>query len=480
MNIKDMPIFAPVQCLEGVAVMTSQRSWTWRQVHLASVALAKRLEHISLVCNLCTSQLGFVITFLAALRCGATQIFPPSRGQRDLTAVLSEKTQATIIVQDVLDELFYFPSHCVTLELNPESEVPSPGSALNPNLHILDAQLAWSLSLDRPVLTLYTSGHTERPESKSKSLQQLITGAQLLGERIEGIVDGNGIHSIQALLSSVFPQHMFGIEASLMLSLVFGKPVFDQRPLLPADIQAALAACPPQTAWITTPLHMCGLVRAHTPLEHCSLVIASTMPLSADIAQQAEQLAQCPVLEIYGSTETGAIATRQTARDSTWQFLSGVQTVQSPGQDAPEAVTGSHFSSPQQLNDILELDPCMLGHFKLQGRKSDFIKVGGRRTSLATLNMALQELYGLDDGVFYLPDSKSPDQRLVMIYVSDRLGNQDLRAALASKIDPNFIPRTLIKVDRLPRGDRGKILAGSLAHIHAQWMSERKLEKKPC
>ena len=421
------------------------------------------------------------MTFLAALRCGASQVFPPSRGQRDITAVLSENTQATIIVQDVQDEVLNFPAHCESLALIPESDVPSPGCAAEPHMSLPDGQLAWLPPLDRPVLTLYTSGHTERPEPKSKSLQQLITGAQLLGERIDGINGTNGTSSLQALLSSVSPQHMFGIETSLMLSLVFGKPVFDQRPLLPADIQAALAACPPLTVWITTPLHMRGLVRAHMRLEHCGLVIASTMPLSADIADQTEQLAQAPVLEIYGSTETGALATRRTARDSTWQFLSGVHTIQTSGEAAPDAVTGPHFSSPQQLNDALELDPLRPEYFKLQGRKSDLIKVGGRRTSLATLNMVLQELDGLDDGVFYLPDSNSPDQRLVIIYVSDHLGNKELRKALASKIDPNFVPRSLIKVDRLPRGDRGKILAGSLAHIHAQWLRERKLrENKPC
>lgn len=421
------------------------------------------------------------MTFLAALRCGASQVFPPSRGQRDLTAVLSENTQATVIVQDVQDEGLNFPAHCESLALNPESDVSSLGWETKRYTPLPDAQLAWSPSLDRPTLTLYTSGHTERPEPKTKSLQQLIAGAQLLGERIEGIDGINGLHTFHALLSSVSPQHMFGIETSLMLSLVFGKPVFDQRPLLPADVQAALAACPPKTVWITTPLHMRGLVRAHTRLEHCGLVIASTMPLSADIAHQTEQLAQTPVLEIYGSTETGALATRRTARDSSWQFLSDVQTIQPSGQVAPNAVTGSHFSSPQKLNDTLELDPLRPEYFKLLGRKSDLIKVGGRRTSLATLNMVLQELDGLDDGVFYLPDSNSPDQRLVMIYVSNHLDNKDLRKALASKIDPNFVPRSLIKVDRLPRGDRGKILTGSLAHIHAQWLKERNLrENNPC
>ncbi len=468
-----MPMLAPAHRLEGFAVITPQWSWTWRQVHHASILLSKRLEHASIVCNLCTSQLGFVMTFLAALRCGASQVFPPSRGQRDITAVLSENTQATIIVQDLRDEILSFPAHCETLALDPASDFQSPGGAPEQHTPIPDTQLAWSPPLDRPVLTLYTSGHTEHPAPKSKSLQQLITGAQLLGERISGI---NGLQNIQALLSSVSPQHMFGIEASLMLSLVFGKPVVDQRPLLPADIQATLAVCPPQTAWITTPLHMRGLVRANTHLEHCGLVITSTMPLSAELAHQTEQLAKAPVLEIYGSTETGALATRRTARDSTWQFLSSVQTIQSPDQDAPSTVTGTHFSSPQQLNDSLELDPFTPGHFKLQGRKSDLIKVGGRRTSLATLNMVLQELDGLEDGVFYLPDSNSPDQRLVIIYVSDRLDSQDIRATLSSKIDPNFIPRSLIKVDRLPRGDRGKILAGSLANIYSQWLKGR----NPC
>ena len=48
----------------------------------------------------------------------------------------------------------------------------------------------------------------------------------------------------------------------------------------------------------------------------------------------------------------------------------------------------------------------------LLGRQADLVKIGGRRASLAGLNLLLQDLPGLHDGVFYLPDTGDPTERL--------------------------------------------------------------------
>jgi acyl-coenzyme A synthetase/AMP-(fatty) acid ligase len=47
-------------------------------------------------------------------------------------------------------------------------------------------------------------------------------------------------------------------------------------------------------------------------------------PLSAELAAQTRSNWACPVLEIYGSTETGQVATRETAVETTWQTLQGI------------------------------------------------------------------------------------------------------------------------------------------------------------
>ena len=76
-------------------------------------------------------------------------------------------------------------------------------------------------------------------------------------------------------------------------------------------------------------------------------------------------------------------------------------------------VWGAHFPSPQTLADQTESDGR--GGVRLLGRHADMIKIAGRRTSLANLNLLLQDLPGLAEGVFYLPPTGAPTERLVLI-----------------------------------------------------------------
>ncbi|MFN3431954.1 MAG: beta-hydroxyacyl-ACP dehydratase, partial [Candidatus Sericytochromatia bacterium] len=69
------------------------------------------------------------------------------------------------------------------------------------------------------------------------------------------------------------------------------------------------------------------------------LALASTMPLAPGIAAQAEAHVEAPVLEIYGSTETGALALRRTAHEPLWRALPGVTlSPVAEGTEAPPVV----------------------------------------------------------------------------------------------------------------------------------------------
>jgi acyl-coenzyme A synthetase/AMP-(fatty) acid ligase len=261
---------------------------------------------------------------------------------------------------------------------------------------------------------------------------------------------------------------MFGLEASVMLSLISGIPVLDRRPLLPADVGAAFEACPQGCIWVTTPLHLRSLVRSDERLPNCKGVVASTMPLAATLAHQVEALLEAPVYEIYGSTETGAIATRRTTGSSTWRPLPRVRLEST---SSCTQVWGEHFSSPQRLGDHVAIDD--VGSFVLLGREADMIKIAGRRASLSGLNELLQEMPGLSDGVFYLPSTDNPAERLVLIHSGHALDRAFIDAWLRERMDAAFLPRAIIRVDRLPRSGAGKIPRASLDEIYGAWARGR-------
>ncbi|TMH30716.1 MAG: hypothetical protein E6H58_13650 [Betaproteobacteria bacterium] len=454
-QLLESPLVAAASHLDRPAVVAADRIWTWREIHSASMTLARELGDASAVCNLCTSRLSFLVTWLATLRSRRLMILPPSGGNADLADVLKVAAQPLIVVDDehAIQSAWRDAAECLVC-----APTPRPREAS-------DAALAWQPAWDETAVLLYTSGSTGAPEPQPKTLRHLAIGALVLGARLEDDLAG-GLAAVQRIVCSVPPQHMFGIETSVMLSLIHSIPVLDARPLLPADVQAAFADSP-AAAWIATPLHLRSLVQMNIALSNCSVVIASTMPLQAALAEQAEALVGAPVLEIYGSTETGVVAMRRTAQDADWR---PVQDVRLESVEDGALAFGSHFASPAKLLDQIDIDAAT-SRFKLLGRQADLIKIAGRRASLAGLNLLLQDLPGLDDGVFYLPATGSPTERLCLIHSGAPLSRSTIEQWLRTRLDPVFLPRTIIRLDRLPRSESGKLPRRALDEVYAQWQA---------
>jgi acyl-coenzyme A synthetase/AMP-(fatty) acid ligase len=450
------PLEAAPAHLDKPAVLGARRTWTWREVHAASLVLARRIEGATAVCNLCTSRLGFLVTCLAALRNRCLLVLPPSGSSADLTAVLEEGGPRPVVVGD--PEAWPEPFCDVRtgadtyLSCRPERQTAEASA------------LSWQPGWDDVAVRLYTSGSTGIPQPQPKTLRHLVRGAQVLANRLEKEIDG-GLAAVGRIVCSVPPQHMFGLECSVMLPLACGMPVLDRRPLLPADVRAAFVGGPPG-AWIATPMHLRNLVESFESVPSCRVVIASTMPLSPAVARRSETLVRAPVVEIYGSTETGAVAIRRTGQELSWRPLDDVQLEPTSG---ATLARGSHFASPATLLDEIELKAD--GRFTLLGRHNDLIKIAGRRTSLAGLNLLLQDLPGLEDGVFYLPATGNPTERLCLIHSGPPLDRAATRRWLLARLDAVFLPRAFIRVERLPRGENGKVRRQMLDRVFAEWQS---------
>ena len=471
------PLAAAPSFLDRPAVVGGAHDWTWRQVHAASITLARELRRqlppSATICNLCSSRIGFLVASLAAWRSRCEQLLPPSAGNAELLATLRSSVEPIVLFDDAEELQRHGPAGLRSLLHVPEL----------PTQPLADADLAWSPEWERPLVRLFTSGSTGTPEPHAKTLAQLARGASALATRLEHDVDG-GLAALRQIVCSVPPQHMFGLETSVMLPLMFGMPVLERRPLLPADVSTAFQRCS-AAAWIATPVHLRALVESAEVLRNCRVVIASTMALAPTLASQAERLVAAPILEIYGSTETGALAMRRTAQTTDWRPLPGVRFEAAAH---GTAVWGAHFTSPQTLADQTESDGR--GGVRLLGRHADLIKIAGRRASLANLNLLLQDLPGLADGVFYLPPisatsvatsvatSAATTERLVLIYAGARLDRAAAIAWLRQRIDPVFLPRALIHVERLPRSESGKLPRAALDAVYSAWRDARTRGRK--
>jgi acyl-coenzyme A synthetase/AMP-(fatty) acid ligase len=166
------------------------------------------------------------------------------------------------------------------------------------------------------------------------------------------------------------------------------------------------------------------------------------------------------MLEIYGATEAGSMASRRTVRDAAWTPYRGVQV--RPGL----AIVPGIGEVP--LADVIE--PAGEGRFRLLGRLADLVKLGGKRTSLTELNRALAEVEGVLDGVFVAPEDieSNPAARLTAYVVAPGRSAEEILGALRGRMDPVFLPRRVAMMAELPRDALGKLPRQALAGLAAQ------------
>jgi len=100
-------------------------------------------------------------------------------------------------------------------------------------------------------------------------------------------------------------------------------------------------------------------------------------------------------MEIYGSTETGLIATRRTTQSAEWQLLPGIKLAMEGDRIF---AYGGHVETPTLMGDMLESVTDEL--FLLHGRIADLVNIAGKRHSLASLNHLLNTIPGVVDGAF--------------------------------------------------------------------------------
>jgi acyl-coenzyme A synthetase/AMP-(fatty) acid ligase len=168
----------------------------------------------------------------------------------------------------------------------------------------------------RTAAIVFTSGSTGAPIAHRKNWGGLVSSVRAEAARL-GLLDGRR-HSIVA---TVPPQHMYGFESSMLIALQSGAAMSAARPFYPADICSALAAAVRPCMLVTTPVHLKVLLASGLDIPLPDLVLSATAPMPPQLALAAEARLQAPLLEIYGSTETGQIASRRTTQTAEWTLF---------------------------------------------------------------------------------------------------------------------------------------------------------------
>ena len=311
-----------------------------------------------------------------------------------------------------------------------------------------------------------TSGSTGDPVPHAKPWGLLVRNARAEASRLADALGRSDLGGV-TVVATVPPQHMYGFESSVLIALHGGAAVDAGRPFFPADIAAALARAAAPRVLVTTPFHLKTLLDAAVETPPIALVVSATAPLSPQLAARAERQLEAPLLEIYGCTEAGQVATRRTTAGAEWRVFDGLGL---DGDGAATTVSGGHVPEPTLLADVLEV--TSRATFRLLGRSNDLVNVAGKRSSIGHLDFHLNSIPGVVDGAFWMPPESDADAagivRLVAFVVAPGVKRESILAALRERVDAAFLPRRIVPVDALPREPTGKLTRARLAELAAR------------
>jgi acyl-coenzyme A synthetase/AMP-(fatty) acid ligase len=425
----------------------------WRQGKAIGVAqfladvglLAAALPPGGHMLNATNDRYRFAVGLAAALTTGKTSLLPPSLTPEMVRQVrvfapdvfcLADQPQAIDVPLLVWDDAAAERARAAGGAATQADDIPS-----------IDAMQTAAI--------VFTSGSTGSPVAHRKRWGALVHSVRAEAERL-------GLHGVEpySIVATVAPQHMYGFESSVLIALQSGAALTASHPFYPADICAALQAAKRPCMLVTTPIHLKALLASGLDIPCPDLVLSATAPMPPQLAVAVEERLRAPLLEIYGSTETGQVASRRTTQSAAWQLFPGI--VLNVFEGANWAC-GGHVDEATLLAD--EIESLDRERFLLHGRTADLVNIAGKRSSLGYLNHQLNAVPGVADGAFFMPDEDDANgegdgtnvARLMAFVVAPGMKAAAILGALRERVDAIFLPRPLVLLESLPRNSTGKL-----------------------
>lgn len=385
---------------------------------VAGRAIAQQSRRAALVCQ---GSYAFTVGLFGLLRAGCEIVLPPNGQAGTLESLRGH-------FDDLVDDAFVQGA-----EVAHSASVP-PQSAT-------------------PNLAFFTSGSTARPKKIVKTLAMLDSEVAAL-HGLWGDSSGCG-----TAFATVSHQHVYGMTFKILWSLAAGRAFADETDEL---WETALARLTSGAILVSGPAHLSriGGLMSLPLARRPARIFSAGAPLSFEAAAASAAMFGCRPTEIFGSTETGAIATReQTAEDQPWQLL--------PGMTMRQTETGCLSLRAPWVGadwfDTADMVEPARGGFRFIGRADRIVKIEGKRISLPEIEQTLVRLPWIAAAaVTVLPDT--PIRLAAAVVLSDMgrerlaaLGSfrfgRFLRQALSNTQEAAGMPRVWRFVDQLPSQD---------------------------
>jgi len=319
-------------------------------------------------------------------------------------------------------------------------------------------------SMDKVIARLFTGGTTGKPQVWPKTVGNLFGEAFFM-------VANFSITENDRFVAMTVPYHIYGLLFAVLIPLVASAGVNAGISVYPNEIIEGIHRCK-ATLFAGVPTHYRALRNASFSGGQLRLAISSAGRLEPPDGAAFFRQTGIGVTEVYGSTETGGVATRNRALgESSLTPMSAVKTRIS----GERLYVRSPFLSPNletdeegffRTNDRVREETD--GGFVLMGRADGIVKVGGKRVDLEGVQACLKELPGIGDALaLSLPADRCRENEIVAVVEGD-IDAVQIRQALAESVEPYALPRRIVTVDKIPMSAAGKYDRQAAADMFAR------------
>ena len=311
-------------------------------------------------------------------------------------------------------------------------------------------------------MVMYTSGTTGEPKAVFKLFMQF---ENELFELVK--VFGNDWVN-RKVFSTVNHHHIYGLLFTALLPIATGLPFRRHRIDFPVELyglsetSAVVASSP---AFLKRLSVESDRPAGFKGFKYAPIIYSSGGPLPEDVARKASEITGFWPMEIYGSTETGGIAYRQSKNGPVWTPFEVCK--MSVAEDGCLNIKSSYILEAEGFTTGDLVDLYDDGRFLLKGRSDSIVKIEEKRISLPEVENRLKQT-GLVADVRVVP-MVGKRQYLAAAIVLNEAGRKQFEGATKLSINNYFhdfllqfientvSPKKWRYLEELPQNTEGKI-----------------------
>jgi acyl-coenzyme A synthetase/AMP-(fatty) acid ligase len=389
----------------------------------------------NIIC-LCTANKAVTAACVLASLAGACKLILPHAFSAHTLAEMYDATGFNFAIAD----------HPEEMPAGVEIITPLPAALENINPELIRDP-------DKPFLSLFTGGSTGKPKIWSKSPRNLLAEAFYLKNKFS-------LSDKDLFIATVPPYHIYGLLFSVLVPFVAHARVLPDIYTFPQEIISTINKHK-ASVLVSVPIHYRVLKVDSLSVPSLKVTFSSAGALDRSDGLHFYKKTGLGITEIYGSTETGGIASRNIREQTdSWKAFEVVSWKLKDGRLSVK----SDFTSPEMKRDIDGF--CLTGDeareekktsFVLMGRADGVVKVAGKRVDLLDVQNKIKKLPTVSDAfVLAMPTDKGRESVIAAVIACD-LTETHLKKLLMDMLEPYAVPRRVKIVSSIARTDTGKI-----------------------